>query len=152
MLKHTPCTVFLYLVNVISTGIHFIECTTCLLCSYFYKSESKFDHELSLWNVQIVYFMLNKRILFYIKVCQMIGENIHVLSINRLNPFQICSCFCLAVACVVVYDVFETINCCVGPCLFKSDSNSSEIFGFSLSVSFLQWSVLILHSSRINAV
>jgi len=52
MLKHTPCTVFVYLVNVISTGIHFIECTTRLLYSYFYKSESKFAQELSLWNVQ----------------------------------------------------------------------------------------------------
>lgn len=52
MLKHTLCTVLLYLVNVISTGIHFIECNTCLLYSYFYKSENKFAQELSLWNVQ----------------------------------------------------------------------------------------------------
>lgn len=33
---------------------------TRLLYSYFYKSENKFAHELSLWNVQIVYFMQNK--------------------------------------------------------------------------------------------
>jgi hypothetical protein len=107
MLKQTPCTVLLYLVNVISTGIYFTECTAHLLYSYFYKSENKFAQELSLWNVQIVYFMQNKKIiLFDIKVYQMTGENIHVLSINRLNPFQICSCFCLAVVLYCFYMVY----------------------------------------------
>jgi len=56
--------------------------------------------------------MQNKKIILFdiTQVYQMAGENIHVLSINRLNPFQICSCFCLAVVYIVLYGVFETIS------------------------------------------
>jgi hypothetical protein len=68
-----------------------------------------------------------------------------VESFSHMFMFFPCSCLCCFIWCI-------WNNFYVGPCLFKSDSSYSEIFGFSVPVSFLQWAALILHSSMINTV